>query len=81
MKSILIILAILCTGCATASNHSTEFDWREGEIRGSVGLVPYTFEGDEITFDLFSHNTQEWSGQHKLHIEDDEIEYKLKYVF
>ena len=80
MKNILILLVVLCTGCASGNN-SAELDWREGEVNGTLASVPYTFEGDEITFYLFKHQTHEWRGKHELQIEDDEIKYKLKYVF
>ena len=83
MKSVLILLAILSTGCATASNPTTaELDWREGEVTGQAYGLPYTFEGDELTFHLYKHGEPgDWRGKHDLHIEDDEIKYRLKYVF
>lgn len=78
----LIALIILCTGCAVTPPETTaELNWRKGEVTGTVASMNYVFEGDELTLDLYSHNSPRFKGRHKLHIEDDEVKYKLKYVF
>lgn len=77
----ILLAAVLSTGCAAAPTTTAELNWRKGEVTGSVASMNYVFEGDELTLDLYQHNSPRFKGKHKLHIEDDEVKYKVKYVF
>ncbi len=84
MKRVILLgLVVLATGCATAKipEVTGEMDWRHGEVVGEIAGLPYVFEGDEITLDLYTDTNGRMRGTHKLHIEDDEVKYKLKYRF
>lgn len=78
MKKITLAIAILSLmGCTST------LDWQRTEMTGRAGNIPYNFDLDdqELTFNLYQHNTQRVNGQHNLIVEDDEIKYRLKYVF